>query len=184
MRRRDFLTFVGGSAVTWPVVARAQQMPVIRFLERTITGQLLAFGSGVSPGPSRNRFCRRSERRHRVPLGKRTRRTSPGVGGRTGRTQCDGAGVQRRGSCEYCGTQGYQDRTNRIPYWWRSGPIRVGDKYQQSGRQRHRDKFPRQSTQYEASRTRDTACLQSLAWSGLCSGRAIRPARPIRGKWK
>src|SRR5580700_5734948 len=53
MRRREFMTLLGGTVVVWPLVARAQQpgMPVIGFLGTRASGDdpqlLTAFRSGL-----------------------------------------------------------------------------------------------------------------------------------------
>jgi putative tryptophan/tyrosine transport system substrate-binding protein len=55
MRRRDFVAFVSGAA-TWPMVARAQDMPVIGFLHSAspnpFSNLVAAFKEGLGEGPA------------------------------------------------------------------------------------------------------------------------------------
>src|SRR6516162_9982175 len=50
MRRRDFITFVGGVTAAWPLAARAQTIPIIGFLAQGTPDEGAALLSAVRKG--------------------------------------------------------------------------------------------------------------------------------------
>ena len=89
MRRREFVTLLGGAAAAWPLAARAQQpaMPVIGFLEQQIASTCNPdFLRGISPRPEGTGYVERENVAIEYRWARDQYGSAAGAGSRTGST--------------------------------------------------------------------------------------------------
>jgi len=91
MRRREFVTLIGGTTVAATFSAHAQQagVPVVALIRDGSADTAARYVAAFPQRPQRNRLCRRPERKRRVPLAGRPVRSPARAISRSGSPTSD-----------------------------------------------------------------------------------------------
>ena len=145
MKRREFITLVGGAAA-WPLAARAQQqrtMPVVGFLDAGSAAERVQQVAAVRKGLAEGGY----QEGQNVAL---EFRWAEGQYGRFAELAADlvrrGVNVivtPGSGTAALAAKAATHDDPDRVRRHERSGQGRAGRKFESTGRQCHRDQFPR-----------------------------------------